>query len=152
GNESNGNEPCASPKCTASAMTTSMSIASSERNIFGMRLTEECATIRNITSMENGVKEPDRLRHRSNIVLWAVFIGSAILLFELTAQPVLSVPILCAKFGWEDFRTAWWLWRSDPYRARGRTHFWLFLANGLLRIVIFAAVLLGAWIIPVAIL
>src|SRR5262245_54280273 len=100
--------------------------------------------------MENTTPKPDRARHWPNIILWVLFIGAAILLFELTAQPVLSVPILCAKFGWEDFSTGWWLWRRDPYRQRGRVHFCLYLASGLARVANCAIAVVVVWILVVA--
>jgi hypothetical protein len=41
---------------------------------------------------------------------------------------------LCLKFGWEDFRTAFWLLRTDPSRKRGRVCWWLYLASGLWKV------------------
>ena len=63
--------------------------------------------------------------------LWALLLIVAWLVFELTAQPALAVAAVCVKFGWEDFRTARWLRRSDPDRLRGRACFWLYVASGL---------------------
>lgn len=53
------------------------------------------------------------------------------LLFELTANATLSILVACLRFGWEDFRTAWWLRRMDPQPARARTGFWFYLASGV---------------------
>ena len=53
------------------------------------------------------------------------------LLFELTANPALSVMVACLRFGWEDFRTACWLLRVDPTPARAKTGFWFYLASGV---------------------
>src|SRR6516162_1950955 len=100
--------------------------------------------------MENSSKKPAPARQWSNFILWAVFIGAAILLFELTAQPVLSVPLLCAKFGWEDFSTGWWLWQRDPNRRRGSVHFCWYLASGLSRVANFAVAVVLAWILVAA--
>ncbi len=78
----------------------------------------------------------------SNLLIWTVLIAAGLLVFELTAQPALSVPILGLKFGWEDFLTACWFRRSDPYHRRGCVHFWLFVAAGLLKAALTAAIML----------
>lgn len=62
----------------------------------------------------------------------------AALLFELTHQPAIGTAVLCSKFGWSDFRTAWWLWRVDPWKLRGRTCFYVFIAWGICKITIFS--------------
>jgi hypothetical protein len=68
---------------------------------------------------------------------WHVpFVWSALLLlgwvvYELTAQPALGAFAVCVKFGWNDFRSAWWLRRIDPERGRAKACFWLYTASGL---------------------
>ena len=74
-------------------------------------------------------------------VTWTGLILVGWLLYELTAQPALGVVGVCLKFGWEDFRTAWWLWRRDPQRQRGRACFWLYVANGLWKAAVVAFVM-----------
>jgi hypothetical protein len=64
---------------------------------------------------------------------WPSFLLLAVLIYELTSQAWLSITLLCTKFGWEHFRTALWLKRRDPDRARGRIGFWIFAAAGLWR-------------------
>lgn len=54
--------------------------------------------------------------------------------YELTAHPTVAVPVLCAKFGWEDVMTAHWLGRRDPDRKRARCCWWFYMALAQLRI------------------
>jgi hypothetical protein len=70
----------------------------------------------------------------SAVLSWPLLVLLGWLLFELTAQPGLGAAVLCVKFGWNDFRTAWWLRRRDPWRARGRACFWTCLASGCGRV------------------
>jgi hypothetical protein len=63
------------------------------------------------------------------------------LLYKLTTQPALGAATMCIKFGWEDFRTAWWLRRRDPKLVRGRACFWLYIANGLWKAAVVAFVM-----------
>jgi hypothetical protein len=51
--------------------------------------------------------------------------------WKLTEQPGLAALVLCLKFGWSDFRTAFWLRRADPDRGRGGACFWLYFSSGL---------------------
>ncbi|MCA9258082.1 MAG: hypothetical protein KDA61_02725 [Planctomycetales bacterium] len=53
------------------------------------------------------------------------------LLFEVTANATLSVLVTCLKFGWEDFRTANWLRRTDPQPVRGAACSWFYFASGV---------------------
>lgn len=62
---------------------------------------------------------------------WLTFLAIGWVLYELTAQPAAGVAAVCVKFGWEDFRTALWLRRTDPRYRRGKAFFWLYLAAGL---------------------
>jgi hypothetical protein len=62
---------------------------------------------------------------------WLGLLALAWLIIELTHQPALGAIAVCLKFGWEDFLTARWLWRSDPDPWRRRSTFWLYLAWGL---------------------
>lgn len=67
-------------------------------------------------------------------VVWLLLLAAAWLVFELTANPALAAVVACGKFGWNDFRTGWWIRRTDPYRARGSTCFWFLLASGMWKI------------------
>lgn len=89
---------------------------------------------------EEQLEEQPR-RHLQGPVTWTGLILVGWLLYELTAQPALGVVGVCLKFGWEDFRTAWWLRRRDPNRRRGRACFWLYVANGLWKAALVAFVM-----------
>jgi hypothetical protein len=69
---------------------------------------------------------------------WPFLLLLGWLLYEITAQPGLAAAITCAKFGWSDFRAAWWLRRVDPDRGRGQACFWYYLAFGMWKIAILA--------------
>lgn len=58
-------------------------------------------------------------------------LGLGMLVYELSESPGLAAVFMCAKFGFNDARTALWLRRTDPDRARGRACFWLYLSSGL---------------------
>jgi len=57
-----------------------------------------------------------------------------LIIFEATSEPGFAAMSLCLKFGWEDFRTAFWLIRTDPSRKRGRACWWLYIASGLWKV------------------
>jgi hypothetical protein len=65
---------------------------------------------------------------------WSALLLGGLLVYEATSQPGLAAAFTCAKFGWADFRTAFWLRRVDPNSRRGRTCFWFYLAYGLWKI------------------
>jgi hypothetical protein len=69
---------------------------------------------------------------------WPMLLLAGWLLYEFTAQPGLAALVACAKFGWADARTAFWLRRVDPDRPRGRTCFWCYLTFGLWKVVVMA--------------
>jgi hypothetical protein len=73
---------------------------------------------------------------------WTTLIALGWVAYELTAQPGLGAFIVCAKFGWNDLRTAFWLRRIDPDRRRGRTCFWLYLASGMWKVAVTGSVLM----------
>lgn len=89
--------------------------------------------------------EPSRRRWSSVLTLSALLVVGW-LLVELTAQPALGVAAVCTKFGWEDFRTGWWLRRRDVDRRRGAACFWLYVASGLWKIAITASLMIFAYI------
>jgi hypothetical protein len=68
-------------------------------------------------------------------ITWAGLAAAGLILYELTNQPAVGVATLCLKFGWEDFKTAFWLRRVDPNRARGRACWWMCVAWGSLKVV-----------------
>jgi hypothetical protein len=68
------------------------------------------------------------------VITWVGLATTGVILYELTNQPALGTATLCLKFGWEDFKTARWLCRFDPWRARGRACWWMFVASGLWKI------------------
>jgi hypothetical protein len=80
-----------------------------------------------------------------NWLSWSLVLTVAVIVYELTAQTMLSVAVACSKFGWNDFLSANWLRRVDPVPSRGRTLAWLHTAFGLWKIT--GAAFLGACII-----
>lgn len=70
-------------------------------------------------------------RRWSGALTWGGLVTAGVVLYELTHQPALGTAAMCLKFGWEDFGTARWLRRHDPWRARGWACWWMFVAWGL---------------------
>ena len=64
-------------------------------------------------------------------LLWPLFLLLAWLAFELTANATLSLVLACLKFGANDLRTAWWLWRTDPLRSRAHACAAFYVASGV---------------------
>ncbi len=64
---------------------------------------------------------------------WLVPILLALVVFEVTANPALGIAVACLKFGLKDFRTALWLRRADPVRARGRACSWFYACFGIFK-------------------
>jgi hypothetical protein len=83
--------------------------------------------------------------------LWPALLLVGWLLYELTERPALAVITICLKFGWEDFRTALWLWRRDPRRGRGWACAFLYVSSGLWKTTATALLLLCAYIIALAV-
>jgi hypothetical protein len=77
----------------------------------------------------DGLEAPARRWHGA--ITWAGLATAAFILYELTNEPAVGVATLCLKFGWEDFKTGYWLRRVDPNRARGRACWWMCVAWGL---------------------
>ncbi len=65
---------------------------------------------------------------------WPMLFVAGWLLYEFTAQPGLGAFVACAKFGWADIRTGFWLRRVDPNRWRGQTCFWSYLTYGIWKV------------------
>lgn len=83
---------------------------------------------------------------------WPMLFLAGWLLYEFTAQPGLAALVACAKFGWADVRTAFWLRRVDPDRPRARTCFWCYLTFGLWKVVMMATVTIIVLVIVAVIL
>lgn len=66
------------------------------------------------------------------------------LLFEVFAEPALSIVVCSVKFGWKDFANAIWLWRKDPKRNRARAVGAFNIANGFWRITVGTLALIAA--------
>src|SRR5262245_13407384 len=62
---------------------------------------------------------------------WLGLVALCVVVYELTHVPALGAMAICLKFGWDDFRTGYWLERTDPDRRRGRCCAWLYLGWGL---------------------
>lgn len=71
-------------------------------------------------------------------LIWSMLGLIAWLGFELTAQPAVVAAVVCSKVGWNDFLTAYWLRRRDPFRGRGRACSWFCLSAGVTKMVISA--------------
>lgn len=76
---------------------------------------------------------------------WTIFLLVAVIIYELTSHVWLGVTFLCTKFGWEYFRTAIWLKRSDPDRTRGHICLWIYLAAGMWRTAVAGVALMFAY-------
>jgi hypothetical protein len=81
-------------------------------------------------ALDNDGLEPPTPRWHGAIT-WASLAAAGLILYELTNEPAVGVATLCLKFGWEDFKTGYWLRRVDPGPARGRACWWMFVASGL---------------------
>src|SRR5262245_50371075 len=82
--------------------------------------------------------------HSPKWLTMAGLLSVAWLVYEATAQPALAAVVFCLKFGWDDWRIAVWLWRSDPNRGRSHACFWAYVAAGLWRVAITGTVLMFA--------
>src|SRR5215475_3477379 len=91
-------------------------------------------------SAERAAEPPPRGWRLS--VSWYALLLLGWLLYEATSQPELAAAVTCAKFGWSDWRAAWWLRRVDPDWRRGRTCFWFYLAYGLWKVAVMASVVM----------
>jgi hypothetical protein len=76
-------------------------------------------------------------RHKS-LFAWSAVLTAGWLIYELTAMPELGAFLICAKFGWSDFRAATWLKGFDPVQKRGWACFWLYLSSSLWKMAILA--------------
>lgn len=75
-------------------------------------------------------------RHFNAVLLLLLILGIGWLIWEVTHSPAWAAMAMCLKFGLEDFRTAWWLMRTDPDSGRGRACCWLHIASGLWQVAI----------------
>jgi hypothetical protein len=78
----------------------------------------------------------------ANRALWRwlpLLVG--VVVFEFTADAMLGIALSCLKFGIEEWRTALWLWKTDPDRQRGRACGLFHAAYG------FGKVALGSWVL-----
>ncbi len=91
-----------------------------------------------------GARGTSSRRGRLTWLLMGLF---ALLVFDLTANPVLAVAVGCIKFGWDELATARWLWLRDPIRVRGRVSSFYYAAWALWRVagVALALMLLVGW-------
>jgi len=75
-----------------------------------------------------------RYRWWKSSLVWTTLIVTAFLVYEITARPIWGVVVLCSKFGWSDFLTAFWLRRVDHNRPRAKAFFWFHSAIGFFHI------------------
>src|SRR5262245_45921808 len=86
----------------------------------------------------------DAPRRRFSVFNLAALLALAWLVYEATAQPALGAVLACLKFGWDDWRTSIWLWRTDPNRGRARACLWAYFAAGLWRAAIVGTIFMFA--------
>ena len=91
---------------------------------------------------DNPWEQSQNRDRRRNRLVGFLFLAAAVICFELTANPALSVALGCLKFGWHDAYLGHRLKRADPNRARGRVCAWFYLALGLWKISIVATFLM----------
>lgn len=78
---------------------------------------------------------------------WWLILAVAFVVTELTAHPAIGVSVLCLKFGWNDFRTSFWL-RRDSIPRRREVCSLFYFASGMWRVclwsfgLMFAAIML----------
>ena len=110
--------------------------------------------------MGDGTFETDAVDEPSQgwrqAITWTGLLTAGYVLYEVTKQPAVGTAAVCLKFGWQDFRTARWLWRADPRRARGRACWWLYVGWGLMKVGLVAlgtnmAVVIGMIVVIVVI-
>lgn len=102
---------------------------------------------------DNDFDSPEPPRQRFNAILWLlVLLGIGWLIYEVAHSPAWAAMAMCTKFGLEDFRTAFWLLRTDPQRSRGRACCWLYIASGLWQIAIIGVAMVLLTVILVYVL
>jgi hypothetical protein len=88
-------------------------------------------------AFEDGRDESTRRWY--DAIEWGGLLALGFALYEITNQPALGTAVLCLKFGWQDFKTARWLWRNDPWRLRGDACGLLYLGSAFWRAACVAA-------------
>jgi hypothetical protein len=73
---------------------------------------------------------------RSATIGWTLLVSAAWIVFELTANRLLVVATFCLKAGWQDARTALWMWRRDPDSDRRDVLVPIMLAWGLVKVMV----------------
>jgi hypothetical protein len=90
-----------------------------------------------------GDEESVRSRsRRSGAWLWGIVLVLGFLVYEATASPAWTAFIVCVKFGWDDVKSARWLWRIDPDRGRAAVAAGLHLALASLKIAVSGLVMM----------
>lgn len=83
---------------------------------------------------------------------WWLILTVAFLVTEMTKHPAIGVSVLCLKFGWNDFRTSFWLRRRDPIPRRREVCSLFYFASGIWRVCLWSfALMFGAIIFLVVI-
>lgn len=83
---------------------------------------------------------------------WMIAGSLAWLLFEVFAQPAVSIVVASLKFGWTDFANGAWLWWRDPLHDRGRACGMFYVAAGFWRITVTTLLLLVVTGVAIAVI
>jgi hypothetical protein len=95
----------------------------------------------------NDTLPPEQERPRWRLPFtWIGLLAVCFVVYELTRNPALGAVIVCLKFGWEDFRAAFWLYANDPEPWRRRATLWLYLGWGMWKTAIVAFVMTAGFV------
>jgi hypothetical protein len=75
--------------------------------------------------------DPQGKPSRWHLFSLPAFLAIGWVIYEVSHQPGLAAMVMCLKFGYEDFRTALWLHRKDPWPTRGKALRMLYFAAGM---------------------
>ena len=70
---------------------------------------------------------------RGSVLTLPVLLALAWIVYETTENPAMAAILMCVKFGWDDFLTAFWLLEKDRDRPRAWACCSLYAAAGLWR-------------------
>lgn len=77
---------------------------------------------------------------------WWLIGPIAVIMAEMTSHPSVGIILVCLRFGWNDFRTALWLWNRDPNVHRGFVCACFYLSSGLWRVCLHSFIFIAAFV------